>query len=209
MSREDGQLEASRQNLLVTVSRGAELRNQLTKAEEMGLALDRQLIRLSSEANSLEGEHRQLSAQCEAFGLDHEREASSLSQLSENVAETTTALDEARLQASRHEAEVQALQQELSGAAARKQAIEESLAQHAYSTEPVRRLLSDPIPVNGHHFRPLGVLADFVEVAPGYEEPIEEFRKKRSTMWLSSATRKRGRASRCSRARARAARLFS
>ena len=54
---------------------------------------------------------------------------------------------------------------------------EESLARHAYSTEPVRRLLADPIPVNGHQFRPLGVLADFVEVAPGYEEPIEEFLK--------------------------------
>ena len=60
---------------------------------------------------------------------------------------------------------------------ARKQALEESLARHAYSTESVRRLLAGEIPMNGHRFRPLGVLADFVEVSPGYEEVVEDFLK--------------------------------
>jgi len=65
----------------------------------------------------------------------------------------------------------------ISGMQARKQTLEESLARHAYSTESVRRLLNGEFPSNGHHFRPLGVLADFLEVSPGYEEVVEEFLK--------------------------------
>ncbi len=60
---------------------------------------------------------------------------------------------------------------------ARKQALEESLSRHAYSTESVRRLLTGEVPTNGHQFHPLGVLADFVEVSPGYEEVVEDFLK--------------------------------
>ena len=60
---------------------------------------------------------------------------------------------------------------------ARKEALEQSLARHAYSTESVRRLLSGEIPMNGHPFQPMGLLADFVEVSPGYEEVVEEFLK--------------------------------
>jgi chromosome segregation protein len=60
---------------------------------------------------------------------------------------------------------------------ARKQALEESLARHAYSTESVRRLLSGNGSGNGNSFHPLGVLADFVEVAAGYEEVVEDFLK--------------------------------
>jgi len=60
---------------------------------------------------------------------------------------------------------------------ARKQTLEESLARHAYSTDSVRKLLNREFPSNGHQFRPLGVLADFLEVSPGYEEIVEEFLK--------------------------------
>ena len=73
--------------------------------------------------------------------------------------------------------QVEALRREYSGSMARKEALEQSLARHAYSTESVRRLLSGEIPANGHTFQPMGLLADFVEVSPGYEEVVEEFLK--------------------------------
>ena len=78
---------------------------------------------------------------------------------------------------SRLRSQVEALRREYSGSMARKEALEQSLARHAYSTESVRRLLSGEIPMNGHTFQPMGLLADFVEVSPGYEEVVEEFLK--------------------------------
>ena len=176
-STQEKQLEAHRQELLVTVSRAADLRNQLTKAEESGLALERQLARLSSERLSAEQEEQRHKTQFEASGLDQEREAGALTRLGHSVAESGQALKEIREEASGWQAKLEQLRHELSAATARKQALEESLARHAYSTETVRRLLSEPIPVNGHDFHPLGVLADFVEVSTGYEEVVEEFLK--------------------------------
>ena len=87
------------------------------------------------------------------------------------------ALEQARGEEASRRSALETLRREHSGAVARKQALEESLARHAYSTESVRRLLTGEIPMNGHQFRPLGVLADFVEVSPGYEEVVEDFLK--------------------------------
>ena len=177
LSGRENQLETCRQALLVTVSRAADLRNQLVKADEIGLALDRQLSRTESERSAIEEEHRRLAAEIEAAGLEQQLQEGALAGLARSFSETTAGLESARAEESRQRAELEALRREFSAAAARKQALEESLARHAYTTETVRRLLAGPIPINGHQFRPLGVLADFVEVSPGYEEVVEEFLK--------------------------------
>jgi chromosome segregation protein len=171
------QVEAGRQALLAAVSESAELRNQLVQAEELGLALDRQAARARSECEAVEQVHQRLEQELAAFVAEQERGHSTLAELVDSVNRTSTALDESRREETARRTEVEALRQDFSGATARKQALEESLARHAYSTESVRRLLSGNGSGNGHNFHPLGVLADFVEVAPGYEEVVEDFLK--------------------------------
>jgi chromosome segregation protein len=173
----ENEIEACRQGLLGAVSQVADLRNQLVQAEETGLALDRQATRLGADRAAVEHEHTRLAAELEAFGSEQMRDQSALAELTRSVSEKTTALDRSRAEEAAHRSEVENLRQELSRAVARRQALEESLARHAYSTETVRHLLSSDIPANGHNFRPLGLLADFVEVTPGYEEVVEEFLK--------------------------------
>ena len=170
-------VEACRQALLAAVSQLAELRNQLVQAEEMGLALDRQAARARAEGDSVEQEHQRLLSELEAFGLAQQRDQGTLAGLAQSVQETTAALEQARAEQATRRTEAENLRQEFSGAQARKQALEESLARHAYSTESVRRLLSGNGSGNGNGFHPLGVLADFVEVAAGYEEVVEDFLK--------------------------------
>jgi chromosome segregation protein len=173
LAQDEIQVEACRQALLEAVSHLAELRNQLVQAEEMGLALDRQAARAATERAAVEEEHQRLGRELETFALEQQRDQSALAGLAQSVADTAAALDRAREQEVARRSEVEGLRQELSAGLARKQALEESLARHAYSTESVRRLLSG----NGHDFHPLGVLADFVEVSPGYEDVVEEFLK--------------------------------
>ncbi len=170
-------VEQSRQALLASISRASNLRNQLVQAEEMGLALDRQEARISSERESVEPERQQRASEPETLAQENERFQSELAQLAESVSETASALDEAQQEEVVERRDLENLRRELSGMEARKQTLEESLARHAYSTESVRRLLNGEFPTNGHRFRPLGVLADFLEVSPGYEEIVEEFLK--------------------------------
>ncbi len=178
LTQSENEIEACRQALLAAVSHGADLRNQLVQAEETGLALDRQAARLDAERLSVEHEHARLDAELEALGSEQQRDQITLAGLARSVSETTTALDRARAEEARQRSQIESLRREYSGATARRQTLEESLARHAYSTESVRRLLSGSKPENGHDFQPLGVLADFVEVSPGYEEVVEEFLKR-------------------------------
>ena len=175
--RREGEVEAGRQELLAAVARAADLRNQLVQAEEIGLSLERQLARTRSERDSMEEEHRRLAGDLDASSAERNQQLSLLFDLERALAETTVTLDQARAEEALRRRQLESLRQELSAATARKQALEESLARHAYTTETVRRLLSGTLPANGHRFQPLGVLADFVEVSPGYEDVVEEFLK--------------------------------
>ena len=165
--------EAGRQELLASVSQLAELRNQLVQASEVGLAMERQASRFQADIAVVEQLHGRLAAEFEGLRADHERGKSTLIDLVESVQSTTDSLERVRREEANGRAEVDALRREFSNADARKRALEESLARHSYSTESVRRLLAG----DGNGFRPMGVLADFVEVAPGYEEVVEEYLK--------------------------------
>ena len=170
-------VETCRQSLMAVVSHAAELRNQLVQAEEAGLAVERQAARTDAEKSRIEAEHFRLAAELEAYISEHQRDASTLAELAESVSQTTRDLEQARSEEISLRSQVETLRREYSGSMARKEALEQSLARHAYSTESVRRLLSGEIPMNGHPFQPMGLLADFVEVSPGYEEVVEEFLK--------------------------------
>ena len=171
------QVEACRQALLAAVSHAAELRNQLVQAEEASLAISRQAARTESEKQRAEQENQRWAAELETSIAAQLQGTTSVADLARALGETGAALEEARREESSCRLALETLRREHSGAAARKQALEESLARHAYSTESVRRLLAGEIPMNGHRFRPLGVLADFVEVSAGYEEVVEDFLK--------------------------------
>jgi chromosome segregation protein len=173
----EDQVEACRQAMLAAVSHAAELRNQLVQAEEAGLALARQAARTESEKQRVERESQRWAGELEVLIAAQQQDATSLADLARTLSETLAALEQARGEEAFQRSALETLRREHSGAVARKQALEESLARHAYSTESVRRLLAGEIPTNGHQFRPLGVLADFVDVAPGYEEVVEDFLK--------------------------------
>src|SRR4029078_4059422 len=53
--------------------------------------------------------------------------------------------------------------------------LEEILSHRAYTTDSVKRLFSAIQKNEMADFRPLGVLADFVEVDPAFEKAAEEF----------------------------------
>ncbi|PYV17679.1 MAG: hypothetical protein DMG21_07660 [Acidobacteria bacterium] len=176
-SEGEGRVESLRQELIAAVSRMADGRNQLGQAEEAGLALERQLARTQSEVSSAEGEHANLARGLDSLTAEHSQSEGMLRELSHAVTETAGRLTRVREDEARLRTELDRSREEYSRAAARKGVLHESLARHTYTGESVRRLLSEEIASNGHGFKPLGLLADFVEVSPGYEEVVGEFLK--------------------------------
>jgi chromosome segregation protein len=168
-------IEASRAALLEAVGMAAALRNQITQLGESEVAMERQRAKLESERTASETERQKFAAELNQIISENQSREGELSSLAEALARASSQLDHAQQAEVAARSSLDALRQEHSGAWARKQALEESLAHHAYSTESVRRLLTGEIGSNGHRFRPLGVLADFLEVSAGYEEVVEEF----------------------------------
>ena len=64
---------------------------------------------------------------------------------------------------------------EVSQIRARKESLEQVLAHRTYTTESVKRLFASLEKGKAADLKPLGVLADFVEVDPQFEKPAEEF----------------------------------
>src|SRR5579875_2606266 len=173
LAAKEAEAESRRRDAISAVSRAAEFQNQMVKAEEMRSSLDRQLDRVESEREVAEENSHRVSAELEAIEAESRHSEELLSGLDQAVAQAEADLDRARAEESATRAAVEGLGRDISQASARKQALEESLARHAYSTESVRRLLSASEP----DFQPLGLLADFLDVVPGYEEIVEEFLK--------------------------------
>ena len=67
-------------------------------------------------------------------------------------------------------ARIDTLREEFSGLKARETSLRDVLSHRSYTTDSVRRLFGSP-----SDFKPLGVLADFVEVSPQFERAAEEF----------------------------------
>ena len=173
-------LETSRHALLDAVARAAELRNRLVQAGESSAALERRAARLGIERGLAAEEDLRLAAELESCRAANTSAEDALTGVAGAAQEAAARLDEARSQEAAERSRVDQLREELGQASARREALGESLARHAYSTESVRRLLSGSIGDNGAGngtFKPLGLLADFVEVTPGYEEVVEEFLK--------------------------------
>src|SRR5439155_2537551 len=69
---------------------------------------------------------------------------------------------------------IEALRDEAGRLKARRDSLEEILSHRTYTTDSVKRLF-EAVQKGESDFRPLGVLADFVEVDPTYEKATEEF----------------------------------
>jgi chromosome segregation protein len=191
-------LEVCRQGLLNAVARGAELRNQRLQNEDAAGLMDRRSARLESERAEGAVEHLRTIAELEACRRERELAEGTLRSVAGAAQDAGALLERAREQETAARAAVETQRDELSQVRARREALGESLARHAYSTESVRRLLAGSIGQHGNgngngngglhsgsngngngdaKFKPLGVLADFLEVTPGYEEVVEEFLK--------------------------------
>ncbi|HSR07771.1 MAG TPA: chromosome segregation protein SMC [Bryobacteraceae bacterium] len=166
------QLESARQQVLRLLGEASALRNQLAQADEYLAAMERDAARARKEEEGasadiarLDQSRAELSQRLSARQLELE----SLTDRRRRVEEESKNRQQRTVETRQ---KLNALREALSKQKARKESLEGILSHRAYTTESVKRLFDRP--TDG--FRPLGVLADFVEVTnPEWERASEEF----------------------------------
>jgi chromosome segregation protein len=169
---EHGQ-EDSHSAILEAVNSAANLQNQLTQAAERIAAIDRQAERLRTEMANADFEVKAFAGERGQRSLEFETVSERAARLGEKCVEARELLESKRRQESEAKHRLDNLRAEYASTLGRKSSLEAVIAEHGYSTESVRRLFQSGA-LNGG-LAPAGVLADFLEVEPRYENVVEDF----------------------------------
>ncbi len=168
-------IETSRQLVLRLLDEAAAIKNQLAQIDAYLAALDRDSAKAQKEeqaaASDLEwlgASKAELSTKLSARQLELESIADRRRRIEDELAARKRDLSEARQRLETARAEFSQLK-------ARRDSLEEILSHRAYTTESVKKLFTAIERGEAEGFRPLGVLADFVEVESAYEKAAEEF----------------------------------
>lgn len=168
-------IESSRQAVLRLMGEAAALRNQLAQADEHLAAIERDAARATRDEEAAARDLEWLEQGERETGEKAAARRTELAALDERRRQIEEALDAARRESAQARREQERLRAELSKLRARRDSLEEILSHRAYTTEAVKRLFSAVERGQAGDFRPLGVLADFLEVDPAWEKAAEEF----------------------------------
>ena len=172
--RERG-MESARHAVLRLLGEAASHKNQVAQADTYLASLERDAAKAQKEEQTasqdlewLGGAKTELSAKLSARQLE-------LESVSEQRRRTEQELGARRTELSEGRRQLESARSEFSRLKARRDSLEEILSHRAYTTESVKRLFTAIERGQANGLKPVGVLADFVEVEPGYEKAAEEF----------------------------------
>ena len=167
------QQEEFRVSIFDTVSSASRLRNQLTQAEERLAGIGREAQRLNAEVANGSAQVEAFGGQRGQFALEFDSVSQRASGISTEINELRRTLDQRRLEETRSKSHLDGLRAEFATYMGKRASLESMIAEHGYSNDSVRRLFQSGALQGGR--APVGVLADFLEVDPRYERVVEEF----------------------------------
>ena len=171
----DRQQEEKRRLVLNLLGRTAAHRNELAKIDEFQAGNQRQLGRVQEEKVAAETELGRLRQRRDEIRQTIENRQAELDDLTERRANILTEIANLKTSIEQRRDEAERLRDELSRLRARRQSLEEILSHHAYTTETVKNLFGLIEKQPADNFRPIGVLADCIEVDREYEKATEDF----------------------------------
>ena len=163
-------IESSRLVVLRLLGEASNLKNQLAQVDEYLAGIERETGRVAKEEQNATAEVERLAEARSQISDAIARRQLELETVTVEKRQTEDTLSARRALAGQMRTAIDQLRAECSQYKARKESIENVLSHHSYTTDSVKRLLAAP-----GDFKPLGVLADFLEVEPAYERAAEEF----------------------------------
>ncbi len=168
-------IEANRVTVLRLLGESATLKNQLAQVDEFLAGIDREFARVQTEEKNAQAEVERLVIARRELSESIAQRQLDLEAVTGEKRQTEETLGSRRTLASQTRSQLDQLRGECSRLRAKKESLENVISHHAYTTDSVKRLFSAAEKGQASGFKPLGVLADFVEVDATYERAAEEF----------------------------------
>ncbi|MEZ5361338.1 MAG: chromosome segregation protein SMC [Bryobacterales bacterium] len=167
--------ESSRRKVLALMGEVSGLRNAIAKIEEFLAGNERQVTRARQEEAAAQKELEQIEHAREQLEAKLAEQKQRIEGQSKRAGELDEEIRGQREQAKSRRQAADQLQGDLSRMRARRESLEEILSHHAYTTETVKTMFAAIEKGRVTDFKPIGILADIVEVAPQYERAAEDF----------------------------------
>ncbi|MEX2262378.1 MAG: chromosome segregation protein SMC [Bryobacteraceae bacterium] len=168
-------LETGRTQVLRLLGEASTLKNQLAQIQEYLAGIERETARAQREGSASAADLERLDEARKALSQTVSARQLELETITGDRRRTEEELTVRKSRASEARRSIEALREEHSRIKARKDSLEEVLAHRSYTTDAVKRLFGAVEKGGAQDLKPLGVLADFIEVDPAYEKAAEEF----------------------------------
>ena len=175
LAEDERALESARQRVLRMLNEASSLKNRITQVEAQLSSADRDTARAQAEETQcvsdltrIQGIKTELSDRLSARQTE-------LISVTDQRKEVDSQLQQKRGQLQESRQLVERLRGEFSSVKARRDSLDEIIQHRSYTTETVKRLFSAVDKGQTRGFKPVGVLADFIEVDPQFEKATEEF----------------------------------
>ncbi len=168
-------IETGRQAILRLLGEASTLKNQLAQIDEYLAGIDRETARSTREEQVAAAEIERLNGAKQQLSETLTQRQLELETVTGERRKTEQELADRRRLAGELRREIDGVKTEVSQVRARKESLEQVLAHRTYTTESVKRLFASLEKGKADDLKPMGVLADYVEVDPQFEKPAEEF----------------------------------
>jgi len=173
VAQQEKSIEDGRVGVLRLIGETSTLQNQLAQIEEYLAGIERERSRATKEEESAAVEVDRLAKARKEISLSMVQRQLEIEEVRGERTRTEEELGARKTAAAELRSQIDTLRTEFSHQQARKNSLEDILSHRAYSTDSVKRLFG-ALERDGS-FRPLGLLADFMDVDPVYERAAEEF----------------------------------
>ncbi len=168
-------IETGRQLILRLLGEASTLKNQLAQIDEYLAGIERETARSTREEQTAAAEIERLETARKQLSETLAQRQLELETVTGERRRTEGDLGERRRTAAELRREIDGVRGEVSQIRARKESLEQVLAHRTYTTDSVKRLFASLEKGKAADLKPLGVLADYVEVDRQFEKPAEEF----------------------------------
>ncbi len=175
LSNQERSLEGSRQLVLKMLGEASTLKNQLAQIDTHLAGMTRDTERLARDEKSATGELERLEVIKTEISTKLSTRQMQLQSLGDQRKEVEAALADHKQQSAEARKQLEEARQEASRLKARRDSLEEIISHRSYTTESVKRLFKAIDKGQASDLKPVGVLADFVEVDTQFEKATEEF----------------------------------
>ena len=168
-------LERERQSVLRLLGEISALTNELAQIDEYLASIERETARATKERQAASDERERLSGVKKEQSDKLAAQQAELASIKDRQSRVANELSERKNQISEARKQLEEIRSLTSSLKARKESLDEILSHRAYTTESVKQFFTAIEQGQQRELKPLGVLADFVDVDSEYEKAAEEF----------------------------------